>query len=254
MVLSGSVPSVGQDVAGAATVTATAGQVGGESYWASEASAGPVSLTLDLSELTRVTAVQIDWKSAAKSFQVQIAGKDGPWVTFAAIEGNALSSNTLRGATALAKKVRILMTEAGTASSRYAISGIRVLAAPLKMGVMDCAQASQTGDARDKLFVQQVAEFDPKASAPVRAAAPLLASAIRDLGAITSDLVAAFPKLESCRASLLEQGNATTWEGAAALVATARASSTGADDSAVQMIDAAHGVDSEGLAATINEA
>ena len=179
MVLSGSVPSVGQDVAGAATVTASAGQVGGESFWASEPSEGPVSLTLDLSELTRVTAVQIDWKSAAKSFKVQIAGKDEPWVTFASIEGNALSSNTLRGATALAKKVRIMMTEAGTASSRYpggcvvgsdfelvcswfrvdcvdwsesrryAISGIRVLAAPLKMGVMDCAQASQTGDARD---------------------------------------------------------------------------------------------------------
>jgi hypothetical protein len=242
MVLSGSVPSVGQDVAGAATVTASAGQVGGESFWASEPSEGPVSLTLDLSELTRVTAVQIDWKSAAKSFKVQIAGKDEPWVTFASIEGNALSSNTLRGATALAKKVRIMMTEAGTASSRYAISGIRVLAAPLKMGVMDCAQASQTGDARDKFFVQQVAEFDPKASAPVRSAAPLLSSAIRDLGVITADLVESFPKLEACRASLLDQGagehNSTAqWAPAAALVAASRASSAGAsaDDSAIQV-------------------
>ena len=242
-VLSGSVPSVGEDVAPAAAATATAGAASAPNavdgaagtFWSSQPSEGPISLTLELSELTRVTAVAIDWKAAAKSFKVQIAG-DGPWVTFASVEGNVLAANTLRGATALAKKVRIVMTEPGTAGAAYAITGVRVLAAPLKMGVQDCAQASQTGDARDKFFMQQVAEFDPKASAPVRSAAPLLASSIRDLGAITSDLVAAFPKLESCRASLLEKGNSTTLKaGAAALVATSRASSAAADDSAVQV-------------------
>ena len=205
-----------------------------------------------------VSAVTIDWKVAAKSFSVQLAREDGPWTTFAAADGNALSSTTLRGASGLAKKVRILMTEPGSAGSgsarpecgaprvrglpdcvhgrrsgrkfgrRYAITAVRVVAAPLKMGVMDCAQASrglrccftvllrvcesvcagsvarsfqspwprrrlrrsQTADARDKFFTQQVAEFDPKASAPVRSAAPLLASAVSDLGAVTADLVA----------------------------------------------------------------
>ena len=33
------------------------------------------------------------------------------------------------------------------------------------IGVADCSQASQTGDARDKFFVQPVPEFDPRASA-----------------------------------------------------------------------------------------
>ena len=33
------------------------------------------------------------------------------------------------------------------------------------LGVADCSQASQTGDARDKFFAQPVPEFDPRASA-----------------------------------------------------------------------------------------
>ena len=32
------------------------------------------------------------------------------------------------------------------------------------VGVADCSQASQTGDARDKFFAQPVPEFDPRAS------------------------------------------------------------------------------------------
>ena len=32
------------------------------------------------------------------------------------------------------------------------------------LGVADCSQASQTGDARDKFFAQPVPEFDPRAS------------------------------------------------------------------------------------------
>ena len=92
-----------------------------------------------------------------------------------------------------------------------------------------------------RFFVQQVAEFDPKASAPVRSAAPLLSSAIRDLGVITADLVESFPKLEACRASLLDQGagehNSTSqWASAAALLAASTSSaSASADDSAIQV-------------------
>ena len=90
--------------------------------------------------------------------------------------------------------------------------------------------------------MQQVAEFDPKASAPVRSAAPLLSSAIRDLGVITADLVESFPKLEACRASLLDQGvgeqNSTAkWTSAAALVATSKTSSAAPspDDCAIDV-------------------
>ena len=32
------------------------------------------------------------------------------------------------------------------------------------IGVADCSQASQTGDARDKFFAQPIPEFDPRAS------------------------------------------------------------------------------------------
>ena len=194
MVLSGSVPTTGADVAGTAAVTATQSQGSAASvvrgddrrsaaggvrpcssalqdgfrvarhWWAAggwhgvvlvgralgragrldpgplgaDACGGVVSLTPGrevgvCAELTRrpprqlrikldlrgtgVTAVTIDWKVAAKSFSVQLAREDGPWTTFAAADGNALSSTTLRGASGLAKKVRILMTEPGSAGS-----------------------------------------------------------------------------------------------------------------------------------------
>ena len=100
-------------------------------------------------------------------------------------------------------------------------------------------RAAKSWRAARRFFVQQVAEFDPKASAPVRSAAPLLSSAIRDLGVITADLVASFPKLEACRASLLEQGvgeRNSTWANAAALVATSKTSAgSSADDSAIEV-------------------
>ena len=45
----------------------------------------------------------------------------------------------------------------------------------------------------------------PARSAPINAAAPLLASALRDLGGATSELIASLPKLEACSPSLLEE-------------------------------------------------
>ena len=48
----------------------------------------------------------------------------------------------------------------------------------------------------------------PCRSAPIGAAAPLLASSLRDLGAATSELVVSLPKLEACSPSFL-QGSAT---------------------------------------------
>ena len=56
--------------------------------------------------------------------------------------------------------------------------------------------------------------------------------------------VASFPKLEACRASLLEQGerNATAWESAAALVATTKAATASStEDSAIDVREAPGG-------------
>ena len=67
----------------------------------------------------------------------------------------------------------------------------------------------------------------PTRSAPIKAAAPLLGSALRDLGAATSELVVSLPKLEACSPSLLEQSTMASVNASALLVAT----STPATDS-----------------------
>ena len=231
MALSGDLPTLNADVAGDATATATAALDGdhaaaaavdgdASTYWAAEGGTGPIALTLELKSLARVKAVVIEWQAAAKSFEVQVASDAGPWSVFASVAGNALTKTTLTGASALAKKVRVIMSEPGTPEAAYGIAGIKVLVAPLKLGVADCSQASQTGDARDKFFAQPVPEFDPRASAPIKAAAPLLGSALRDLGAATSELVVSLPKLEACSPSLLEESSMVDANSSRLLVAT----------------------------------
>ena len=56
-------------------------------------------------------------------------------------------------------------------------------------------------------------------SAPIKAAAPLLAGALRDLGAATSELVVSLPKLEACSPSLLEASTMVSANASLLLVA-----------------------------------
>jgi len=219
MVLSGSVTSSGKDVSKTATAKATATKdaahsashvLDGDSstFWSSPAAdaiTGPVSMTLELAETTRVDKISIDWQDTARNFQIQVAGASGSWSVFGSMDGNTLSRTTTFGASALAKRVRIIMSEPSSNSASYGIHNVNVFAMPQKMGVQDCSEASLTGDARDKFFVQQVSEFDPAASAPVRSAAPLLVNSIQELGQTTASLISSLPKLESCKgASMLE--------------------------------------------------
>ena len=60
----------------------------------------------------------------------------------------------------------------------------------------------------------------PTRSAPIKAAAPLLGSALRDLGAATSELVVSLPKLEACSPSLLEESSMVDANSSRLLVAT----------------------------------
>lgn len=219
MVLSGSVSNSGQDVSNKASAKATATKddthsashiLDGDSstYWSSPSAdslSGPVSVTLELAELTRVDKVAIEWQDAARNFQIQVAGPSGSWSVFGSMEGNTLSRTTTFGASALAKRVRIIMNDPSSSSASYGIHSVSVFAMPQKMGVQDCSEASMTGDARDKFFVQQVSEFDPAASAPVRSVAPLLSNSISELGQTTSSLISSLPKLEKCKGvSMLE--------------------------------------------------
>ena len=94
-------------------------------------------------------------------------------------------------------EVRVLLT--APVGGSYAAKAIRILSAPLKMAVQDCAEASMHGDARDLFFPTPAPEFDPLSSAPMRGTAPLLEGALRQLGQYTAELSALKPKIEACK-------------------------------------------------------
>lgn len=212
MVLAGGAGGNGADVAPAATVTATAtadSAHGAEkltdgdaaSYWQSPSAdtlaGGALSVSFELAETARVSSVVIDWTEPAMDFTVQTAEAGGQWSTFAEVKGNTLAQTAVRGSSVVAKKVRVLLT--APVGGSYAAKAIRILSAPLKMAVQDCAEASMHGDARDLFFPTPAPEFDPLSSAPMRGTAPLLEGALRQLGQYTAELSALKPKIEACK-------------------------------------------------------
>ena len=136
----------------------------------------------------------------AADFVVQTAEDGGQWSTFAEVKGNTLQQSIVRGPSVVARKVRIMMTApVNGPSSAYSAKSVRIIAAPLKMGVQDCAEASMHGDARDLFFADPAPEYDPLSSAPMRGTAALLEGAVRQLGEYTSELSALKPKIEACK-------------------------------------------------------
>ena len=136
----------------------------------------------------------------AADFVVQTAEDGGQWSTFAEVKGNTLQQSIVRGPSVVARKVRIMMTApVNGPSSAYSAKSVRIIAAPLKMGVQDCAEASMHGDARDLFFADPAPEYDPLSSAPMRGTAALLEGAVRQLGEYTAELSALKPKIEACK-------------------------------------------------------
>ena len=136
----------------------------------------------------------------AADFTVQTSEDGGQWSTFAEVTGNTLQQSIVRGSSAVARKLRILMTSpVNGQGSAYSAKSVQIMSAPLKMAVQDCAEASMHGDARDVCFAVPAPEFDPLSSAPMRGTAALLEGAIRQLGEYTSELSALKPKIEACK-------------------------------------------------------
>merc|ERR1711862_324689 len=128
-----------------------------------------------------------------------------------------------------------------------------------RMVVQDCNEADDNTDARDKLFMVAVPEYDPSASSAARESASLLAAAERHLGGLLAELDAALPSLPACgfAASLVarvSQSVTATQEHGSRRMTTKANKREDAASAAVSSIASKLGVDKEATEVLIAKA
>lgn len=185
-------------------------------FWASRPGVvGPIALTIDFGEARSIDLLKILWEFPAQSFAVSVAVGDSEWTeVFATVVNMVRVSRIPLGL--MASKVRVDMKKphplAGTLSDQliYGIRTIVALAPRFETTLDDCTAASHSKDARDKYFPVVVPDFDPTASAALRAELPPIAAAMASLSVALGDIVA----LPSCdgKDALLRKSNLdVTW-------------------------------------------
>jgi len=164
-------------------------------FWASRPGvSGPVALTIDFGEARSIDLLKIVWEFPAQSFAVSVSLGDSWTEVFATAVNMVRVSRIPLGL--MASKVRVDMKKphplAGTLSGQliYGIRSIVALAPRLEAALDDCTTASHSKDARDKYFPVVVPDFDPTASAALRAELPAVAAAMASLNVALGDIVA----------------------------------------------------------------
>ena len=82
--------------------------------------------------------------------------------------------------------------------SLYGIASLSFVAGRLRTVVEECSQAGRSTDARDKLFLSSVGEFDSRPSRTLRNEMPTLEAAGASLATAVAELSDVLPQLASC--------------------------------------------------------
>merc|ERR1712093_792848 len=174
-------------------------------FWASALDpAGPVTITVDLGGLRKLTAVAIQWEFPAKSYTISVSTDGTKWSEVHATDSNVLSSSSVALGYIPAKKVKVVMHEAAGTFHGHAVYGIKSLvvsAARLRSIVEECGAAAKSTDARDKYFATYVGEYAPCSSKELRSELPALEAARASVGAVVAELTSILPKLPACLGS-----------------------------------------------------
>jgi hypothetical protein len=227
-------------------------------FWASALDpAGPVTVTVDLGSLRKLTAIAIEWEFAAKSYTVSVSTDGTKWSEVHATDSNILSTSSIALGYISAKKVKVVMHEAAGSfhgRSVYGIKSLVVSAARLRSIVEECGAAAKSTDARDKYFATYVSEFAPCSSKALRSELPSLEAARASVASVVSELADVLPKLGSCRgAAVLAKSAGASGELVRRLRADVR-SSAGAAGQLSRSVDSQNGIDAAAVAALLKEA
>ena len=87
--------------------------------------AGPVTITIDLGGLRKLTAVAIQWEFPAKSYTISVSTDGTKWSEVHATDSNVLSSSSVALGYIPAKRVKVVMHEA-VRSTCYARTALPV--------------------------------------------------------------------------------------------------------------------------------
>jgi len=255
--------AVSTDVSSGAVVTATASDaqhsassvVDGNdlTYWSSGFDpSAEVSMLVDLGAEKNIEQAVIEWEQAPLAFEIQVS-RGGTFKTLMAVTSNNLNTTRFVGPSVRGSVLRVRMTQPhplgkNNGHSVYAIKHIRVLASEAELVVQDCGEAEANTDARDKLFMVAVPEYDPSASALAKESALLLSASVAHLGHALAEIYSVAPTLAGCGfASSLLAAGATS----AAKIATGREKESGPTDDdasrAISKVAAKLGLDMEGV-------
>lgn len=193
-------------------------------YWASKFDAGtPQSFTLDFGSKKKLQNVVISWEFPAKAFSVSLSTDGLKWIEAFATDTNVLNMTHIPLGYEYATKAKIIMREPHPRYGNFqghAVYGIKSLgffSPRLRTAVEDCALAATSSDARDKVFLSYVGEFEPCNYKGLRSELPALAAAQQSLSSTVAELADALPQMQSCRKHPSLVGNAGKQKIASAL-------------------------------------
>jgi hypothetical protein len=162
-----------------------------------------VDVTLDFGKSVHVEQIEIEWELPAKSFEIGL-GNGGQFHTFFATNGNALNKTTCAGNGQHGQFLRIRMHEPHPVWSSvdggfsYAIKRIRAISSTANVVAVDCTDASESNDARDKFSLVFVPELDPAPVQNAKASAELAIKAGDRLSSLLAQLMVSLQSLDSC--------------------------------------------------------
>jgi len=157
--------------------------------------------------------MKIDWEFPASSYAVAIFSEN-QWTEVFAMSGNVVKTSRIPlGLTA--SKVRLDMKEpspsTGVAADHpaYGIKSVVLLSPRFRGSLGECADVSQSKDARDKYFAIPVSDFDPAFSTALQAEIPALVAATASLRVALSEVVA-LPQCNAGASMLMTARESTT--------------------------------------------
>jgi len=197
-------------------------------YWASKPGdvGAPVELVIDFGSAVKLERLDVDWEFPAKSFSIALSEDGLSFQEVFATDVNVLNSTSASVGSRYARKAKVVMTEPhplfGRSHGRwlYGISSLRFESKSLRAVAEKCSLAAQSADARDKYFLNYVADAEFCAAKAVASELPALGAAEASLAAAVSELEIGASRVNDCssgsRASALAARGSAEKRGRAA--------------------------------------
>ncbi|CBZ52212.1 putative F5/8 type C domain-containing protein [Neospora caninum Liverpool] len=182
-----------------------------ETYWASQnfpANAVPAAVffDIDLGEKYKLNTAAIDWEYPAMSYSITISEDGKAFTPCTSNHVNSLYSTLDDLKSQVGRYVRLTLEKPHPVNGRidndllYGIREFAIYSNRLRSIVQSCGVAKNSSDARDKYFLELVAEVDFTSGNELHNAGEAVARASAQVAQHETELEAAMPMLATCKA------------------------------------------------------